>query len=395
MKTIWSGNKIRIIWHRGAAHYTYHYEGKKVGPRKIPGDTQTEWIMYARRLEKELGFVTDDTVAIDFKEAADLYLSQCDLMVQKAAAKNRGERVRGKSMGYGRQKEINGHIKNHLSSMDLPTGLLMKTKLDKFTAQTGYQIRTRLEMTCTPQTANKVMNTVSLIIQNAIAEGLIENNPMRDVQSIAGGEERDDYTPTQDELVRVVDCASDRYKPIILFAAMSGLRVSEIIPLEWSDIEGSILSIKRAWRNGRMKDTKTKHGFRRIKLSEQAMIVLRNHQQISGHPVYVFPNTKGKLDSADNWRNRGLYPACDRAGVRRFGWHGLRRFYINSLLDTDAQLEKVQKLAGHAQGSPVTMKHYRKVRDDAVLVDELTVSVGHSLKQPTPPVTPKSKARNV
>lgn len=156
---------------------------------------------------------------------------------------------------------------------------------------------------------------------------------------------------------------------------MTGLRVGELVALEWSDINDGVLMVQRAVFRGQVKSTKTSNGLRKVQLSQQAQQTLDAWAEIAPKSEYIFPNTRGRLDNHDNWRSRGLHPACVKAKVRKFGWHGLRRFYINSLLDAGAPREYVQKLVGHAVGSSVTDIHYRRIRDEDVLQADLTVSV--------------------
>ena len=62
----------------------------------------------------------------------------------------------------------------------------------------------------------------------------------------------------------------------------------------------------------------------------------------------VFPTTAGAMDSVDNWRNRGLHKACDRAGVERITWHSLRHFFASILLyDLQEADATVTTLMGH------------------------------------------------
>lgn len=54
----------------------------------------------------------------------------------------------------------------------------------------------------------------------------------------------------------------------------------------------------------------------------------------------------------------GVKPACIKAGVTPFGFHGLRRLVINTVLDHNVIKDHVQKLVGHSIGSRVTDRHY-------------------------------------
>ena len=283
--------------------------------------------------------------------------------------------LKGRKIGHGRFVELRGHINKHLLQVKLSESALCKIPMKEIAA-TVVQIRAELARYLKGQTANKVIATLGRICIFAIERGDMKSNPVRDVDPLPTEEPRENYTPTADELNRVIENAAERYKPIIAFAAMSGLRLGELCALEWGDIdEEGNLKVQRSVYNYEIKTPKTVNGLRRIRLSEQAQKLLANWKEVAPKSAYVFPTTEGRMDGHDNWRVRGLHPACEKAGVTKFGWHGLRRFYINSLLDSGVPENHVQKLVGHAVGSNVTAKHYRRIRDEDVLQDGFTVSL--------------------
>lgn len=368
-KRYWTGNKVQLIEHRGKPHILW-YDGDRPVLRVAKGATLAEQKSFAQKIEEEMtvgNFVRDNRT----------FAKMCDLFIQES--KEQVERQRmglaGRKIGAGRFTEINGHIKNHLLRVNLPTGALKNVQMKDIDAAMVVQVRADLARRMKGQTANKVLNTLNRLCVFAIENGAMKTNPVRDVDPLPTEERRDDYTPTAAEVALVVEHASDRYKPIIQIAAMTGLRVGELVALEWSDINDGVLMVQRAVFRGQVKSTKTSNGLRKVQLSQQAQQTLDAWAEIAPKSEYIFPNTKGRLDNHDNWRSRGLHPACVKAKVRKFGWHGLRRFYINSLLDAGAPREYVQKLVGHAVGSSVTDIHYRRIRDEDVLQADLTVSV--------------------
>lgn len=368
-KRYFVGQRVQLIDHRGKPH-TLWYDGDRPVLRVAKGNSLEEKKAHARKLDVELcggQYVRDSR---KFAVVCEAFLEDC--VRQVARGRSGG---RGKKMGEGRFAELRGHIRNHLSCITLSCNRLTAMTMQEIDSAVGVQIRKRLADKLTPQTANKVLNTMSRICVFAIEEGDMKSNPMRDVDRLEVEERREDYTPTANELRRVISAAKPRFRPIIQIAAMTGLRVGELRSLRWSDIGDDVLSVERSAYKNTVKATKTSNGERQLQLSKQAREVLKAWQSISPDSEFVFPTTVGTMDSADNWRSRGLHPACEAAGVRRFGWHGLRRFYINSLLDAGAPKDYVQKLVGHAVGSNVTDAHYRRIRDEDVLQDDLTVTI--------------------
>jgi len=368
-KRYWTGNRVQLIEHRGKPHILW-YENDRPLLRVAKGNTLTEQKAFAQSVDEDMAqgvFVRDSR---SFENICEAFLDESREQVVRS---RRG--LSGRKISHGRFVELDGHIHNHLTKVHLSDRPLRKFMMSEIDAATVVQIRAELARRLKGQTANKVLGTLNRICIFAIEKGDMKSNPVRDVDPLPTEPRREDYTPTAEELALVIGAASKRCKPIIQLAAMTGLRVGELCALEWGDIEGDVLTVQRAAYRYEVKSTKTQNGVRRLRLSQQAQQTLANWKEIAPKSVYIFPTTKGRLDSHDNWRSRGLHPACEKAGVTKFGWHGLRRFYINSLLDSGVPENHVQKLVGHAVGSNVTAKHYRRIRDEDVLQDGFTVSL--------------------
>lgn len=369
-KRYFVGQRVQLIEHRGKPHVLW-YDGDKPVLRVAKGISLEDKKAYAAKLDAEISGGQYVRSSRKFGAICRCFLEDCEQQVVRSQNNSKGKKI-----GKGRLIELRGHIKNHLLGLELSTGKLDHMAMQDIDSAVGVQIRKRLADKLTPQTANKVLNTVSRICVFAIAEGDMKANPMRDVDRLEVENRRDDYTPTAAEVCKVVEAAKPRYRPVIKFAAMTGLRVGELVGLRWVDLDGDVLSVKRSVGKRRdVKSTKTANGVRKVRLSQQARQTIEAWKAKAPASELMFPTIRGTMDSADNWRNRGLYPACEKAGVTKFGWHGLRRFYINSLLDAGAAKDHVQKLVGHAVGSNVTDAHYRRIRDEDVLQDSLTVSI--------------------
>tara|TARA_R100000479_G_scaffold160733_1_gene98244 strand:- start:99 stop:1223 length:1125 start_codon:yes stop_codon:yes gene_type:complete len=368
-KIYWSGNRVKLIEHRGKPHIIW-YDGYRAVLRVAKGETLAEQKAFAQTIEEEMA-------AGNFVRDSRTFAKMCELFLEESREQVNRDRkgLSGRKISRGRYVELAGHINNHLMRVTLPEGNLRHIIMKDIDAAIVVQVRADLARRLKGQTANKVLNTLNRVCVFAIERGDMKSNPVRDVDPLPNEPKREDYTPSPSEVAKVVECASERYKPIIKIAAMTGLRVGELTALEWGDIEDGVLTVQRAAFRGAVKSTKTSNGLRKLRLSAEAQQTFEEWRPQAPKSVYVFPATTGRMDSHDNWRNRGLHPACVKAGVPKFGWHGLRRFYINSLLDAGAPEDYVQKLVGHAVGSNVTAAHYRRIRDENVLTDTLTVSI--------------------
>ena len=63
------------------------------------------------------------------------------------------------------------------------------------------------------------------------------------------------------------------FGPMVVFAAATGLRPSELFALQWGDVDraAGVVQIRRAYANGRVKQTKTRLSRRAVPLQAIAL----------------------------------------------------------------------------------------------------------------------------
>ena len=62
----------------------------------------------------------------------------------------------------------------------------------------------------------------------------------------------------------------------------------------------------------------------------------------------IFPSRKGTALRRNNLLRRVLYPACDKIGIQRIGWHGLRHLHSTLQSEAGVPMKVVQAQMGHA-----------------------------------------------
>jgi integrase len=111
---------------------------------------------------------------------------------------------------------------------------------------------------------------------------------------------------------RLGDC----YGPLVLFAAATGLRPGEWIALERRDIdvEARVVYVRRAFRNGRPKSTKTEGSIRAVPLQAIALQALAQ-LPVHGETDLLFPSPRGSYFDLHNFHNRDWKPAQLAVGI--------------------------------------------------------------------------------
>jgi integrase len=162
------------------------------------------------------------------------------------------------------------------------------------------------------------------------------------------------------ELNLLIENSVPRRRPFIVTAIFTGMRLSELRGLRWSDVDlevGVIHVRQRADRWGKIGPTKSKAGMRDIPL---APIVVNTLTQWKlecpkGELDLVFPNTRGNIERMSSLHMFAWYPLqircglVDETGGHRYGFHMLRHaaasLFIQYLRWTPKRLQTVM---GHS-----------------------------------------------
>jgi integrase len=167
-----------------------------------------------------------------------------------------------------------------------------------------------------------------------------------------------------------------RYRPMVIFAAATGLRPAEWIALEWRDIDlkARVVYVHRSFTKGRLKCPKTESSRRAVPLQTIALEAIER-QLLSRPSALVSPAERGGYLDLHNFRNREWKPAQLAAGIEP-----LRRIYdLRHTFATFALRAGISTFdLSRYMGASLTMidRHYghlaRDGREHAIrLLDEL------------------------
>ncbi len=153
---------------------------------------------------------------------------------------------------------------------------------------------------------------------------------------------------TRDEAVTLINCMPERFRPVVIFALATGLRRSNILDLEWSQVN---LQRKVAWIHPENAKAGKAIG---VALNDTACKILRD--QIGRHSQFVFVHTsawnrsdgtrtqavrKMRVDDNSAWRT-GLR----HAGITDFRFHDLRHTWASWLVQAGVPLSALQEMGG-------------------------------------------------
>lgn len=150
------------------------------------------------------------------------------------------------------------------------------------------------------------------------------------------------------EAQRLIDECSDPLKSVVEFALSTGLRRSNIIDLEWSQID---MQRRVAWVNP--EDSKNGRAIG-VALNDVACQVLRKQIGRSSQHVFVYVTASTRPDGSETKRirkmrydaNTGWRAALRRAGITNFRFHDLRHTWASWLVQAGVPLSVLQEMGG-------------------------------------------------
>ena len=175
---------------------------------------------------------------------------------------------------------------------------------------------------------------------------------------------------TDNELDTILTTLGDyRYRFLVIVAAYTGMRISEIFGLRYSDIDGDILHVRRQIYKGDVSDPKHK-SFRDIPVHETVRAELAAHTARHKREMlkngyrteYIFTTNQGGLLEYANIR-RSLNRLYARIGVSPKSPHTYRATFCTNLCRSGVPIQTAAALMGH-KSVEVTAKFYTFVSQE-------------------------------
>jgi integrase len=211
----------------------------------------------------------------------------------------------------------------------------------------------------------KIRNLMSAIFHHAMRYEWVDRNPLQLVRQSAKREKVPDVLELV-ELQLLLSKLSVRERTLALLDAATGLRVSELLALRWSDVdfENLELNVTRSIWHQVVGNCKTEASARPVPMDSYMAEDLLRWRRQSPYPMdsdYVFasPTMKGKQPYwPDNLMKRYIKPVAREAGINKnIGWHTFRHSFGTLLKANGEDVKTVQELLRHAN-SRITLDVY-------------------------------------
>ncbi|WP_460107704.1 Arm DNA-binding domain-containing protein [Pseudomonas sp. H1_F01] len=224
------------------------------------------------------------------------------------------------------------------------------------------------------EVSNKTLSNIQSCLRSALndatEEELIEQNPLAGwtYSRKSAPPKEDDVDPfSSEEQQAVLGALSGQARYMMQFALWTGLRTSELVALNWGDIDWlrEEVMVTRAMTQaskGNAETTKTAAGRRSVKLLKPAMEALKAqkaHTFLADAEVFQNPRTLERWAGDGPIRKTMWVPAMKKAGVRYRRPYQTRHTYASMMLSAGEHPMWVAKQMGHTDWTMIARVYGR------------------------------------
>lgn len=316
----------------------------KMVTKNVLGKTQAE-------VKEKLRKAIDDSRQLDYTKEGKYTVGQWLDEWFDAYAK---VKVRASS-----HQTYKGYIENHIKPNigDIPIEKLTSLRLQKFYRKLLTEGRVpRIESENQPKglsakTVRNIHQVISSAMSMAVKHKLILSNPAEGCE-LPKVEHKEMHTIPAEQLGAFLREAKESgvYELYYLDLA-TGLRRGELLGLKWDDIDldqGVIHVRRQVYRiDGEIREVplKTKHSYRSISISKDAVELLREMKKRKVSE-YVFPSPTGGPISPGSVLHM-LHRVLKRVGLPSMRFHDLRHSFATLALQNGVDIKTVSGMLGH------------------------------------------------
>lgn len=231
----------------------------------------------------------------------------------------------------------------------------------------------------TPGSFIRITIWASKVLKYAFQIGLIDSNPFdRVIKPKKPAKKKKDNFYTKDELETFLNGARDAgmmQYTLFRLLAFSGMRIGELIALEWSDVDffrktvsiNKTLTLDKAGKST-VGSPKTSNSNRTIMLDDETVSILQNWRAEQARRIIYLGNPRNNLVFARehgehlanatimNWNKK----IAEKQGLRKIGLHGFRHTHASLCFEAGLTMQDVKDRLGHSNIS-TTMDIYTHV----------------------------------
>jgi len=234
------------------------------------------------------------------------------------------------------------------------------------------------------KTCNEHVGVLSSMLEAAVRWDYLRSNPCRGVKRLRMPPPPFAFYDAEQSVVFLDACRGiepDWY-PFFLTALRTGLRLGELLALEWGDVDfrSRTIVVRHSFTRG--ETTTPKSGrFRNVPMSGQVASALRGARHLRGPLVFCRPDGRHLTRDVIKHPFARVVKAADLPTIRL---HDLRHSFASQLVMAGRSLSEVRELLGHAD-TKMTLRYAHlssHVLADAVdVLDRADADTGTSTRR--------------
>ncbi len=194
------------------------------------------------------------------------------------------------------------------------------------------------------KTVNNHLSALRRCLSHAVEWGRLDTLPL--VKWLSTTPPTFDFLSEPECELLLSDMTEPSWRPMLITARFTGMRVGELLALDWSDVDlkRRQIAVSRALYKGVISSTKT----HRVRHLPMATVVAEAFASLPHKTGFVFSQNGGASPVTARAAGCAIERFCRRARIRRIGWHVLRHTFASHLVAKGTPIRTVQALMGHS-----------------------------------------------
>lgn len=351
------GGKVWYYW-------VYDEDGKRIY-RSTGKTTKGDALKYVleRRDKHMLGVI--DRKSITFNMFCE------DMFIWDKCPIVRHKQKRGRKISFTTIKLRRNHLVHHILPAfgNLPVSKITSDKLDKWLIEMSMG-------SLSNTTSNSVMSTMSEILEHAVREGLLNENPTKKVEKLGNDSKRHESF-TISEVRKILEGGEEGWSsPIVrvmcMTAAVTGMRMGEVRALTYDKIVDGCIRVNENITDGNiLKDTKNGEE-RLIPIPEMLKKELDHLAPVNGGFIFSLDGYTNPI--THHAVNKSLKKRCETVGVEYKSFHSFRAFFNTMLTSSNVNETVVRSVIGH-KDEEMTEHYFHLETADVSMISEVQMKI--------------------
>jgi integrase len=260
-------------------------------------------------------------------------------------------------------KAVKAHLRTHIRKH------LGKVLLHELTTQIQQNFVTLISQKVSRKTVLNVLGTLSSMMRTAKSWGYCAQPVVTSELALPSDELR---KPARffngEEARKIITLAPEPYRTMFAIAAMTGLRVGEILGLQKADLDFNrrMIHVQRSAWHGQIQTVKSKASQAPVAMADALATLLKEYLATwkENQQGFLFLNRRRRPFNAGKVVQLGLWPLLDTLNIKRAGMHAFRHCHASLLMDVGANPTVTKDQMRHSDAR-ITLGVYGHVIGDS------------------------------